>query len=154
VCAVAVSLGACSGLAPSGHRDAYSFPQEGSLFDYHSIGGLVSQETTIHVDLDGSASKRERVISDSITVTSATISAPAIDALRADLAAADLEKLAGVYLCVDRGFACDDTPLVTLQIPADDTVYEITFDDASVAELPPQLDVIAADVRAIVRQVR
>jgi hypothetical protein len=154
VCVVVASLGACSGFAPNGRHEGHSFAQEGSLFDYQSIGGVGSQVTTIHVDLDGSATKEWQWINDPITVTSATVPAPAIDELRAHLAAADLEKLVGVYRCTDQGFACDDTPLVTLQIPTDYALYEITFDDASVLVLPPQLDAIAADIYEIVEQIK
>ena len=151
MCAVIASLGACAGSAPSNRRGEISL-QEGDLFAYQSVGGIADQETTVHVALDGSATERFRWISDPIIVTSVTIPAASIEELRAEIAQADLQKLAGTYLCSDRGITCNDTPLETLLIPSDGAVREITFEDRG--GLPAQLQAIGDDVYEIVEQIK
>jgi hypothetical protein len=140
---LAVALGACT----SQHSSQLDGP-----VDYAINGGFVRSMTSLHIELDGSASKQVMMGSGPTMMTSGTVSATALGKLRDDIAAVDLASFRDNYDCAD--FMCaSDAPVAMLSIAADASTKQIRVDRGiQDKDLPSGLTAILADLDAIVAQ--
>lgn len=147
ICLLAVVVGACASHSSSNSTGGSHL--DGPV-DYKTEGGFVRITTSVHVELDGSATKAVTSGSGPTKMTSGTLAATDIDGLRDDIAAVDLASLRADYNCGAAKCGAD-FPVATLTIAADGTTKQILVDRGiSNADLPPGLVMILDDLDAIV----
>jgi hypothetical protein len=146
-CIVAVVCAACAACA-SEHGSQLDGP-----VDYGIDDGFIHTRTTVHLELDGSATKLVTVGTGPTRRTTATIAASQIAQLRSDIAAVDLASLRDDYSCADH-VCTTDQPVVMIDIAADGARTQIRVDRGiDDRDLPVALVAIMADLDAITRQI-
>jgi hypothetical protein len=113
---------------------------------------LTGSSRALQLAADGSASLHLTREAGESTDSSGTASAPALTALRDDIAAADLGSLSGDYTCSDLG--CDEpTMFRTLVVESGGTTTQISVAGGiSDARLPAGLAKVLQDLDAIAMQ--
>lgn len=146
ICLLAVVGGAC---ASNNSSSGGSSHLDGPV-DYKTEGGFIRTTTSVHLELDGSATKQVTSGAGPTKMTSGTLEASDVDGLRNDIAAVDLASLRDNYNCAD--FKCGaDFPVATLTIAANGATKQILVDRGiSNADLPAGLVTILSDLDAIV----
>jgi len=148
ICLFAVVLGACASHS-SDNSTGGSSHLDGPV-DYKTEGGFIRTTTSVHVELDGSATKQVTPGAGPTKMTSGTLAATDIDDLRNDIAAVDLATLRASYDCGAAKCGAD-FPVATLTIAADGTTKQIVVDrGVSTVDVPPGLAAILDDLDAIV----
>ena len=150
ICLLAVVVGACASHTTNNNSSGDGSSHLDGPVDYKTEGGFIRTTTSVHVELDGSATKQVTSGAGPTKMTSGTLEAADLDGLRDDIAAVDLKSLRDSYNCGE--FKCGaDFPVATLTIAADGTTKQILVDRGiSDADLPPGLVTILADLDAIV----
>jgi hypothetical protein len=145
ICLFAFVLGACTSTSQ------HSSVLDGAV-DYQVSDGFIATTTSMHLELDGSATKQVTTRTGPTKMTSGVVTAPMMDALRADIAAVDLAELRADYSCAD--FPCGtDFPVAMLTISADGSTKQIRVDRGiRDPDLPAGLVTILADLDTILDQ--
>jgi len=144
-----IALSACTTPDDSAHTSQLDGP-----VDYQTEGGFIIMppRISVHLELDGSATKQVTIGSSPPMTTHGMIDAASLAALREAIAAVDLEGLRDDYSCGD--FPCtSDQGSFTIALAADGATKQIrVYGGIADRDLPPGLVTILADLDRIARQ--
>jgi hypothetical protein len=144
-------LGACASSPPQ--QPPHASQLDGPI-DYVFGSGFYGESSSLHLELDGTATRERTRSPDPTVTTSGIIAAVVLDGLRDDIAAVDLASFRPTYSCAEFTCKYNDAGGASLTIAADGVTTHISIDfglpDNAV---PAGLTTIVEDLGAITLQI-